>query len=220
MALDFPANPTNGQTFGSYIYDTSIPGWRNVNSSEGIGLQFKAGLVPVVPTSVNVTGGSATVSTNGLVTMTNATGISLNGVFTSAYKSYRVLLEIQTASAVPGGSVRLRASGTDSTSGYAWMGYRAINWAGAAGLNGTSSGSDWGIWDVYSGATVGAATLDIMRPAETTFTKYVSSGYHGSNAVGSSYYNGHHGANTAYDGLTYTTSVAVTGTFQILGYAY
>lgn len=220
MALDFPANPTNGQTFGSYIYDSSIPGWRNVNSSEGIGLQFKSGLVPVVPTSVNVTGGAATVSANGLVTMTNATGISLNGVFTSAYKNYRMMIEVQTASAVPGGDVRLRAAGTDVTSNYSWFGYRAINWAGAAGLNGTTSGSSWAMWDTYSGASVCAATQDIFRPGEAVPTKMIGSGYHISNSLGASYYSGHHGSSTAYDGLTYATSVAVTGTFQILGYAY
>lgn len=92
MALDFPASPTNGQTFGQYIYDTSIPGWRNVNSSEGIGLQFKSGLIPVVPTSISVGSGSGTVSANGLVFINGATSVQLNGVFTDTYKRYKIVL--------------------------------------------------------------------------------------------------------------------------------
>lgn len=28
MAIDFPSSPTNGQIFGNYTYDSTIPGWR------------------------------------------------------------------------------------------------------------------------------------------------------------------------------------------------
>lgn len=29
MALDFPSSPTNGQSFGAFTYDSSLPGWRS-----------------------------------------------------------------------------------------------------------------------------------------------------------------------------------------------
>ena len=29
MALDFPSNPVNGQIYGTYTYDSSVPGWRS-----------------------------------------------------------------------------------------------------------------------------------------------------------------------------------------------
>lgn len=180
----------------------------------------RSGLVPIVPSSVVLAAGSSSVSASGLITLTNATNVSLNGVFSSTYKHYRIIMELETASAVPGGSVRLRASGTDASgaSDYAWMGYRAINWAGAAGLNGTLSGSSWGIWDTSSGATVAAMNMDIMRPADAVMTKMISSGYHSSNANGASYYSGHHKQATAYDGISYINTTAFNGTIQILGY--
>lgn len=178
------------------------------------------GLVPVSPTSVVVAAGSSSVNSLGRITFTNATNVSLNGVFTSAFKNYKIFIEFETA-AVSGTTLRLRASGTDaSAANYSFYGYRAISWA-AAGVNGTSNTTAWGVWDSNVGASVVHATMDILLPATTSKTRMVSSGYinEASGArIGTSYYNGHHSLATSYDGFTYVNTVAFNGTMQVLGY--
>jgi hypothetical protein len=36
MALDFPSNPTNGQVYDNYYYDSSITAWRSSGSKNGL----------------------------------------------------------------------------------------------------------------------------------------------------------------------------------------
>lgn len=36
MALSFPSNPTNGQTFNQYVYSTSIGAWQNQNDPTNV----------------------------------------------------------------------------------------------------------------------------------------------------------------------------------------
>ena len=243
MALDFPSSPTNGQIYSNYYYDSTTGAWRaNAPLAVGVPLGGAAnyvltkttatdydtswrpgpGLVPVVPTSVVVAAGSASVSAQGLVTFTSATNVNLNGVFTSSFQNYKILFEIET-SAIPGSTFRLRASGTDAagTTDYAWYGSRAISWAGAAGLNGTNGGNAWGIWDTNTGAHVHSMIMDIMRPAEAKLTKMISTGYAftAAGSIGASYYSGHHKLSTAYDGISFINTAAFTGTMQVLGYA-
>lgn len=223
MALDFPASPTNGQVFEQYIYDTSIPGWRNQNSSEGIGLQYKSALVPVVPTSVSVSSGSATVGANGEVVFTGATNISLNGVFTSAFENYHVVFSNHVPSS--GGSNMswvLRSNGSDATTGiYTWYGMRWMSWTQAyiAGSNATS-------W--YFMESIGqnnakySGFMEIQSPANNANqTRYTSHAH----MAGDSYYGTALAAGTtgtantaAYDGMTMYGSGAQNGRIQIYGY--
>ena len=40
MALDFPTNPTNGQVFGNFYYDSSITAWRNLGSKNALSTEI------------------------------------------------------------------------------------------------------------------------------------------------------------------------------------
>ena len=52
------------------------------------------GLVPIIPTSVGMYGGgSSSVDANGRILVTGGTGIYLNGIFTSAYDHYRIVVD-------------------------------------------------------------------------------------------------------------------------------
>jgi hypothetical protein len=178
------------------------------------------GLVPVRPTSVVVGAGSASVNSLGLITFTNATSVNLNGVFTSAFRNYKIFVELETASAVPSTTFRLRASGTDaSAANYSYYGYRAISWS--PGVAGSSNTTGWALFDVNTGASVVHMIMDIMLPATTSKTRMVSTGYTNEAAgarIGTSYYSGHHSLSTAYDGLSFINTVAFNGTMQVLGY--
>jgi len=78
-----------------------------------------AGLKPIVPSSVAIGSGSSSISTLGTVTFTTASSVSLNGVFTSTYKNYRLVVNLttsQTSSQVLG--LKMRASSVDTSTGY------------------------------------------------------------------------------------------------------
>jgi hypothetical protein len=53
----------------------------------------RQGLVSIVPTSVAVGSGSASVGANGAVTFTGVSSISLNSCFTSQFNSYKIVFE-------------------------------------------------------------------------------------------------------------------------------
>lgn len=79
------------------------------------------GLVRMTPTSIVSTGAgnSSSINTDGSISFTSCATLSLNGVFTASYENYMI-----TMGCNPNGVqnsiiyVRLRASGTDNTSGY------------------------------------------------------------------------------------------------------
>ena len=219
-----PGNPvtgdswfnTNDGTMYIYTYDGNTYQWVEHRSQIA---KSQVGMFPVVPSSVVLAAGTSSVSANGMITLTGATNVSLNGVFSSGYKNYRILFEMATASAVPGTQFRLRANGTDASGAadYAWIGPRAINWNGIS-INGTTGGSSWGIFDTYSGGSIQVLVMDVFRPMDTINTKYNMNSYHYSASLGTSYYAGHHKQNVAYDGFSYLNTVAFDGTMQVLGY--
>ena len=134
--IDFPSNPTNGQVYGSYIWDSSITAWRNVNTDTGIGTLNAMGLKNVVPSSISVSGGSATVNANGLITVSGVTNLTINDCFSSTYKSYKMIVTL-TASGTTTLQSRLRNSGGLSSTNYTWR-YIAVS-AGTFGTAGTTS---------------------------------------------------------------------------------
>jgi hypothetical protein len=90
----------------------------NVVVNDIISHEARMGLQSIVPTSVAVSSGSATTSTNGAVTYTtvSASGtVTLNGVFSSAYTNYRVIVQNNATSSTSLAEYRLAASGTAST---------------------------------------------------------------------------------------------------------
>jgi hypothetical protein len=79
---------------------------------------MKNGLILLKPTTVDKTGASstATISTLGSVDFTNCETLSLNGVFSSDYDNYRIVIKFfGGVSNSYAGFYRLRNSGTDAT---------------------------------------------------------------------------------------------------------
>lgn len=221
MAIDFPSNPTNGQVYGNYIYDSSITAWRNVNTDTGIGTLNAMGLKNVVPTSVVVGSGSATTNANGTVTFSGASSISLNGVFTTTYQNYRVIFTPSGSSAQNTVYLRMRASGVDTSSS-------SYNFASSAmrdsnvsfGLSGSSIAAFW--LNYYngpgSGQGTGTSIVDIVNPKNVyTTATWVSRGSDGTSAFyltgAGTLYSGN------YDGITILPSTGTfNGTMTVYGY--
>jgi hypothetical protein len=215
MALDFPSSPTNGQVFSNYIYDTSLPGWRNINTSQGVTLQYASGLVPIIPSSVFVGSGSATVSTAGKVSFTSSSSISLNGTFSSAYNNYRITLNVNNASTTGVAIyIRLRSSGTDNSTNYQWITvnsyFSATRQLGGSGIAQAEVGyTGSGDYQCFS-------TLDISNPFLNSKTySNMSRTYNNENTTGGWWHN----VTGSFDGFTlFTSSGNVTGEVQVYGY--
>jgi hypothetical protein len=178
-----------------------------------------AGLIPVVPSSVVIAGGSGSANSLGLVTFTTGTAVSLNGVFTSTYQNYRIIANYNGSTTGDVLYIRVRASGTDASGGNYFGG---INWAsqGGSGVINISSQTQIDMGRVSNLSGVNGFSLDISNPqlARATRFNFQSTGYQPVSYFG---FNGGviHTLNNAYDGFTiYPAAGNITGTIQVFGY--
>ena len=177
--------------------------------------ELPSGLSLVTPTSIANSGGSASAS-GGAVTFTGVTSVSLNGVFTSSYENYRIIITSQKVTGSPVAYYfRFRASGSDATgSNYNYSGF-------VTEANGTSSINAFG-QNQTSGALQGIGTglgiisADIRNPFTATDTAmtflYLYELANGPGAIV-------HSVAASQDGFTiFPASGNVTGTIRAYGY--
>jgi hypothetical protein len=195
-------------------------------SSLNSNLSFAAqsgGLVSAVPTSVAVGSGSATTSTNGQVSFTGVSSVSLNGVFSSAYDNYCFILTPSALSADMNINMRYRVGGVDAS---------GANYTQVDALNSTSSA--WGV-STSTGSTVisvgqalestdpylYAVQGNIYSPFKAAPTTYFSNAPTYINVAIYRVYltSGWHSLSTSYDGISFITSTGtMTGTVSVYGY--
>jgi hypothetical protein len=169
------------------------------------------GLAIITPTSIANSGGSASAS-GGAVTFSAVNSISLNGVFTSTYENYRVIIS-SVASVGGDGSFRFRAAGSDLTTStynrtmiYGQSGVTVSNQAGAAFLNLSDMTTSTSLFTLdINGANLAARkTISGLGYTSSPFTQI----YGAANTTA-----------TAMDGFTfYPASGTVTGTIRVYGY--
>jgi hypothetical protein len=166
----------------------------------------------------------ATPDGGGLVLITSqsfsaVSGVSVNNCFTSTYDHYKITVDAVGSLSGSTGAfdvIRLRASGTDTSSGY----YRGIIVAGASialqkDIAGSQSSGYFGA--AFDGS--GATTIDIFSPHNGEKTRFVGQTV----SVGSG---GDRVANvfgvlddtTSYDGFTLLAAGTFTGTVRVYGY--
>ena len=216
------------------VYDGSA--WKNVFPADasdiasgtlaiargGTGATTGAGLVPVIPTSVNVGSGSGSYnSTTGLVTFTGATSVSVNGCFTSSFKNYRILFDETAASVYADGNLRLRASGTDANTGYYRNGI-LVDAASDSGFQNGNTDNFGNALTTHSAASnaYAQAIIEIHDPAvaKPTTIQSINLSWNGT-AQRFISCGGFHTTATAYDGFTILLSTGnYSGTFKIYGY--
>ena len=226
-ALDFPSSPTNGQTYENFIYDSSITAWRNQGSPSGlagqvVALDNKMGLVQVVPTSIGLSTGTATISSNGTVTVTNGNNITFNGIFTSTYRNYIIVFNLESVAGTPSWYVRYASNGTATTAGLhtsANIRIRQDNtvvgasvvasngWYIAESDSNQSSGATKGIINIFDPNVSGARNVATWQ----TFGAYLGQGLATVTGSGMS-------DTVSYDGFQiFNSAVTGTGTFRIYG---
>lgn len=223
-AIDFPASPTNGQVYAGWVYDSSLPGWRNVNSNDGVAALSSMGLKNVVPTSVQVGSGSATVNANGTVTFSGASSVSLNGVFSSTYTNYRIVLDFTGSSANTSTQLRLRKAGTDYSGAqynFGGLGMRSNSTTSSfVGVSATTWSLSW-INGPAAGAGSSGGTVDVFNPYGNSYQKIVASMVGGDATSMAGIYVGGNcfSSQAANDGFTLqVASGTFNGTIQVFGY--
>jgi len=177
------------------------------------------GLVPIIPTSVtNVGGTSSYSSVTGKITFNAITDLKIQGIFSSAFDSYKLYFVLRpSASMEP--RVRLLVGSTAQTaSQYAWSG---ISTSGGATQVFGGSGIDY--FPIAAGVSgfTHSADFDIVNARDATATtgmRYWYSGFttNWQNVLNSGGYN----VLSAVDGFNlYSTSAAtLTGHVMVYGY--
>jgi len=183
-------------------------------------LDAPTGLKLIVPTSVAVGSGTGTANAAGQVTFTGASSIALNGVFSSTYDNYRLLMSISSSSTNLSVNLRFRVGGTSASgSNYSSNGSNSASTTlSNVNLNATSLF----LFDVYSTiAQFSETSCDILVPALTQYTRFNFQSY-GENSSGQNVarsISGVHDVATAYDGIEIFTSTGnITGTISVYGY--
>lgn len=141
--------------------------------------------------------------------------VSIDNVFTSDYESYRITYrldpELDRAQ-----FMRLRANGSDITTGdYNWS-RTATTYAGAAQLAGSASVDYWALTTTSTSTRFSFGVADIIAPNLPAHTGFLNlSAWDNSSGL----YTGAYYANTQADGFTvYGNSGSITGSLSIYGY--
>ena len=209
----------------SYLADSNVvqaydgAAWNSLAYQSAVSAIPRVGLVPIVATSISASSGSATLdTTTGLVSFTNAGTISLNGVFSSTYRHYRLIVDanIVTNSGI---GVRYRTAGTDNSSNvyYQYWTIKRIS-----GVLQDNSGGPSTVYNLIAGTTGTTWTSwagEIYNPYNSSM-RTVASGQGFGNDSTNSYM-----ANTSilfdntttFDGISLLTN-GITGTVKIYGY--
>jgi len=175
------------------------------------------GLKLLVPTSVAVGSGTGTASASGTVTFTTVSSVSLNGVFSSTYDNYLILVEVIPAT----GSqlnFKLRASGTDTSTGYNRQVFLGDDTTSSAGRTTNQT-----VYDLFATTTSQRTAIEILlyRPNVSGTTGgivKVSKAYDSSTPVIGIKTFGQT-ASTQFDGFSLIpASSTITGTVSVYGY--
>jgi len=124
------------------------------------------GLVVMTPTSIasTGTGNSSSINADGSVDFASCATLSLNGVFTSSYDNYMVVMRSVASNNAETGNIRLRASGSDNSTASSYTRqYIAAN--GTSVTANRTSGSDAFIYN--SDDTQRSGTLVVSHIVKT-----------------------------------------------------
>ena len=183
-----------------------------------------AGLTLITPTTIANTSGTASIGTNGTVSFSAASSVSLNDVFTSTYDHYKILIDLTGISTDSTIGLRLRVNNADDTStSYINMG-TSISQTGVTSAYSTTTGTYYEILNT-DGAYTGhyySASVELYKPAvaiPTTCHRNSQGVKSDSTTFQSHIGNLLHSLSTAYSSCTLMLSTGTfTGTISVYGY--
>lgn len=184
--------------------------------------QRNMGLIPVLPSTVNYSGGTATANTLGVVEFSAVTSFSFNNVFSAAYNSYRLIISCSGNTLGGAMYLRTRNAGSDrSTTNHYWGGKGARESGGDITIVG-NGGTGWDIARTIINNPYGTViTMDISNPYSSssgTTANWQSWCNDGSGGFGFTA-SGIYSITAQSDGFTvYITSGNMTGRCFVQGY--
>jgi hypothetical protein len=210
------------KTSASSTYLTQAAGITAATASATYAPVAAGGLVQLVPSSIAVVTGTGTFNSNGKVSFSGASSVSLNDVFSATYDNYLIIINGKSDASAGDVNFRLRASNSDNSSSVYGS---AVRYA--------SSGSGTGfiqVGNTNTSTTIGYLTANlystqnvkINRPFETIPTNWSSENMRTENSANGTTeyrYGGHsHGANYSATGFTIIFGNNATGTISIYGH--
>lgn len=177
----------------------------------------RGGLTTIIPTTVTKgASGTASAAANGNVTFSGTEFVQLNGVFSSTYDNYRILIN-PVGNGLNGIQLSTTAGGPLTTASYSnTFVYVAYGSTAVGGLSNAST-TYWVISSV-DGNTGQFQTVEINNPAVVAKAK---TGNFNANYVGiyGSWGVLYNGTTTAFDGFRYIpASGTFSGTIKVYGY--
>jgi hypothetical protein len=203
---------------GQFAYIEATNTTQYYDGSAWVSVGTTPGLVPITPTSVAVGSGTGSSSGNGLVTFSGVSSVSLNGVFSSTYNSYRIVL-VPTTASTTGINVtcRLRAAGTDNSTASSYL-TQSIYGTSTSALASQDIQAQWYIIDSYKTAdqAQAAAIIEMYKPNQAVVTTQITNMYFSGLSAQRA---GYQTATTQFDGFTISASTGtIGGTISVYGY--
>jgi len=209
-----------GQT--CYLEDANVVQYYDGAAWATVGPSSAGGLVPITPSSIAVGSGTATSAGNGQVTFTGVgTNLSLNGVFSSTYTNYRIVISKLTASGTAAIGMRLRSSSTDNSNANYDFCLTYCNISGGVGGLGNNNATSFN--PNVSDLAYQYFSMDFFAPNVSSFTGMTANGQEG-NGVQFHFttnFAGQLAETYVADGISFIVSGGgtVTGTVSVYGYA-
>ena len=176
------------------------------------------GLTQVVPTSVTVGSGTATVSANGQILISGASNIVINGIFSSRFENYKLIMsQVGLATGVNAIYLRLAKSGVSSDTLYYAHTVYGLYSASTVYGNSRNNNADWMLITVASTADTSGGFVDFESPfvaSSRTSIQHLGSNYDASWSA-----NGLHNVKDSYDGIRIIPGGStLSGSFRVYGY--
>jgi hypothetical protein len=202
----------------AYIEATNTTQYYDGAAWQSVGVT--PGLVPIVPTSVAVGSGTASVGATGLITFTTVgTNLSINGAFSATYQNYLMQYNLTTTANGANFGLRLRVGGADNTAAnYNMTGFDADT-SSIVVRTAASQTSFSVMYAVDDDNASNTANTYFFQPFETKATTVNAQGLSPITTVLYRNIFGSHSTSTSFDGFSFIiNSGTITGTAMIYGY--
>ena len=183
-------------------------------------LQTKAatGLNIVVPTSISLGGGSGSVSANGAVNFTGVTSVMMNGIFTTDYDNYQIILTLSGISVTSNLRGRLCKNGGGNNTFYY---VQEVTFQSTTVSSVRTNNTNAAYLGAFDTGYPGTRTIDVQSPRLNRVTQMIGmfnrfqSGLGNSSGLVAS----DHQVVDTFDGFQiYPDSGNITGTIRVYGY--
>ena len=176
------------------------------------------GFTQVVPSSVTVGSGTSTINSNGKITISGASNVVINGVFSSQYENYKMVMsQVSVASGTAGIYMRMSKSGVSSDTlyyGHSVYGLYSTTTVYSANRN---NNADWQMLYVATSVDTSGGFVEFQSPfvsSSRTSIQHIGSNFDASWTV-----HGLHNVKDNYDGIRLIPgSSAMNANIRFYGY--